>query len=1555
MDATAIPRLDTAASFSGVKTFGQPTATTTSPFVSTKPANVGIFSKIPAAAVYGTKAQVKPFDWTIPNMPTWPPVVQAIGGPSLANFPKGTNLTSAAPTSTTVISEPATGFTNVPTPKFEPDPEFIKKMVQEGNFSALTYEELNTLPADTLEIAAINLIPRWERFAEADELQGEYNHINNNFQNLANHKVFMNTLCACGDVERVPQTPPGEPPGWWESIVAEACATPLPKKRKDWPKFMKTLGLKQIPGLEAHVLNRKPKANVQTTTPKPIMDSPATIRVKQDLAATAVALQEIVNSLEGAPCERCLRIGRLYMDVKGEEHKLCKPCRKTSALVLTRVPKAKAKVPTPTTPPSEDDELPVKVNWTEEQQEQWLAKKAKEDKVVSKPTTPTVVRQSVQNIAKISEQRGLQKHPLGGFKTKEAELQYFLAKEEERIFAIPALVAQMREGKSSKFGNRAGAKFNEMQQWFNLPNTPGKTALDLCAAPGGATKLLLHKGYRVVAVTHPDGFKLFPELVNNKEVDVHMEDILKTTHFESHFVKKKPQIVFADGAVPGLECGSIDQESQNFDLLVMETKLILRNCAREGSAVLKFFSGLTEDTRVIIGNLSEAFAEWDIIKPDSSRPGNAELYFVGRGFKPSLGNKILNALNAKNCFNFSSLVRSKILKLAENRLKFLQSMVYLPPVSLTAQHIQFKHSIHYNKFKAIADARKAKWGDRFCIPDVQCGHFLREMVTNYKLAKATEDNWFYELHTKLAERYNKLQPLRTYQNFPMKIHQAVTGAGKTVEIEKKFDPWKDRFICPFNKLRDDFTRAIREKFPKATHDFAFTMDNALLRGDWASVRNVYVDEMTCLPIQWYILLMTLSPQAVIHLSGDVHQTGYMDKYGYMSANAAIIHWTEFLPAPKVSLETRRFSAVICDLLQNVCAYEIYPAKDSRFTRGDPPTKLTRSGMDDRIMDADLNIAYTNKTKKHLMEMNIQCSTVKACQGQSVQKVNLFMSNSKGDRDLYSVRELNIVALSRASHHLNIVDADVGTLNNIGWGLEVIPLNHEITTGLPFVPPTHVVEMHPLFEPPKKEVIGKDAEFDAHVLETSLPGEGLDLRVQKYAFDFSSPLSRSVISAGAIVKTTPELKRRLTYNAYGKAYTSSPQQSYFTALNRMANSSSTKGMMSMQATRSVADAARKKFLRDDIDFELFHMRLGESVMKVFDKYKKSGRLKDLEPIDYTVHGIIRMFIKAQTKIKDDMDQAHPGWEKLDPAKVNTVFGNKAGQPILAWATELNTAFCAFFRTMESMLIDSLKPEFIYANGLNDQQIEDALNGLPPWMKALCCDVSEYDSRQQVLTQEAEYVWFQMLCPNSSLDDYYHFRRGMRVVNNIISFYSGTKKSSGEPATLYANTTLIMIVMFLLCPTMIAGIFKGDDSCCFFKEATPPTPNIHVASKLINCEFKQYVTQIPEFCSYIYGGGTWVYNMKTWAKKLLDRNYSIHDKVAEREHQDYKLATLDKLRLVGETGSERYKDVVALHSAHTGASGAIVETWLEQARAFTLTPWNHFKSMLVTMDPDVSNRY
>jgi 23S rRNA U2552 (ribose-2'-O)-methylase RlmE/FtsJ len=88
------------------------------------------------------------------------------------------------------------------------------------------------------------------------------------------------------------------------------------------------------------------------------------------------------------------------------------------------------------------------------------------------------------------------------------------------------------------------------------------------------------------------------------------------------------------------------QEDSIFPLLMAEMILGLRTLAKGGCLIVKCFDTTERPTLDLIWLISRCFCTWSIIKPRTSRAGNAERYIVGKGYLGFDASDVLDVLES---------------------------------------------------------------------------------------------------------------------------------------------------------------------------------------------------------------------------------------------------------------------------------------------------------------------------------------------------------------------------------------------------------------------------------------------------------------------------------------------------------------------------------------------------------------------------------------------------------------------------------------------------------------------------------------------------------------------------------------------------------------------------------------------------------------------------------------------------------------------------------------------------------------------------------------------
>lgn len=100
------------------------------------------------------------------------------------------------------------------------------------------------------------------------------------------------------------------------------------------------------------------------------------------------------------------------------------------------------------------------------------------------------------------------------------------------------------------------------------------------------------------------------------------------------------------------------QEDTVLSLLIAEAILGLRVLAKGGCLIIKCFDTTEPATLDMLWLISRAFGEWAMIKPRTSRAGNAERYIIGRGFHGDCDDivRVLTAYQSQGIFTVPILL-----------------------------------------------------------------------------------------------------------------------------------------------------------------------------------------------------------------------------------------------------------------------------------------------------------------------------------------------------------------------------------------------------------------------------------------------------------------------------------------------------------------------------------------------------------------------------------------------------------------------------------------------------------------------------------------------------------------------------------------------------------------------------------------------------------------------------------------------------------------------------------------------------------------------------------
>jgi 23S rRNA (uridine2552-2'-O)-methyltransferase len=187
------------------------------------------------------------------------------------------------------------------------------------------------------------------------------------------------------------------------------------------------------------------------------------------------------------------------------------------------------------------------------------------------------------------------------------------------------------KAKIQGYRSRAAFKLIEIDQKFKLLH-PGQKVVDLGAAPGGWTQVVVEK---IKSQTHS----------KSKVIGVDLSPVLPiegATILEADFTDEETQnqllqhldgkahVVLSDMAAPA--CGMTDVDHLRIMALVEQAFIFAKDILLPGGAfVAKVLRGGTETQ--LLKELKQSFVKVAHFKPTSSRQDSAEMYVVGLQFR----------------------------------------------------------------------------------------------------------------------------------------------------------------------------------------------------------------------------------------------------------------------------------------------------------------------------------------------------------------------------------------------------------------------------------------------------------------------------------------------------------------------------------------------------------------------------------------------------------------------------------------------------------------------------------------------------------------------------------------------------------------------------------------------------------------------------------------------------------------------------------------------------------------------------------------------------------
>lgn len=413
---------------------------------------------------------------------------------------------------------------------------------------------------------------------------------------------------------------------------------------------------------------------------------------------------------------------------------------------------------------------------------------------------------------------------------------------------------------------------------------------------------------------------------------------------------------------------------------------------------------------------------------------------------------------------------------------------------------------------------------------------------------------------------------------------------------------------------------------------------------------------------------------------------------------------------------------------------------------------------------------------------------------------------------------------------------------------------------------------------------------------------------------------TVVKTGALNEGVKRVQKTIAGVKYGKAFQMrNPRQTIQTAISRLAYGKPRKNGQQWLAFSNLMNFQNrfKSLFKEELDISAPQETLNVTLVAVYKKYAATGQLKLIDDTLAPTQVYIREFLKDIEKIRG----------------LEGAYKNKVGQPIKAWMKELNGAFCTFFRACEKIFIDNLKPEFIYANGLNDDELQERMNAIHDWTDTAESDFQEFDESQSEFTQGLEKSVLDMFLRSDALKLYYEIRKAVRVTSSVHNGVNKAVKTSGEPATLFLNTVISFAIA--VCMTDLKKlrglVVKGDDILYFIDKLDDKTFTVQVCLEILGLPPKMLSNPVASFCGGLYAGGVYHYDYVRTAEKMISRPY------ARLQFTAYQESVKDKLK----PWFVNPEQVEANMAKHVGCSKEQANLCMQTLHSFTFLPWEEWE--------------
>nr|QQA03995.1 polyprotein [La Herreria hepevirus] len=660
-----------------------------------------------------------------------------------------------------------------------------------------------------------------------------------------------------------------------------------------------------------------------------------------------------------------------------------------------------------------------------------------------------------------------------------------------------------------------------------------------------------------------------------------------------------------------------------------------------------------------------------------------------------------------------------------------------------------------------------------------------------------------------------------------KLIVGVPGGGKTRAILSKCDPRDTSVIVPTQKMKEEYKI---KGFDSYTFHRSMT---AHLKP------NIVVDEAFTFPLCFLQAIQHIHGCKSVTFVGDPHQIGFIDFEMVYPDNEDPEKWLGSLPTERMA-ETYRCPKDVTYILNSEFGYEM--ESKSKVDRSITYHKTIPAG-------AAQNIVFTQAAKK----IYPSAITVHESQGSTYDVVNLILTDDSVRLRKDSSAHL-IVGITRHANELRVVNRTKGEPDERIFTHEFINNLHKIDFATPFnmpMPKETVLTVESAYTPmhTPARLFGADA-LD-NLLESVVSGHQDWECVTTHNFD--EPYSALTMAENFTPEDTTSLVEKLRMKGLmfdHTTYIKQPNMVLNTLISRYAKQTKNCAPAILD---EIAERVVTKFFESYVDPERFKLcefpKLEDQNKAIFDQLdamlnrQTDVKVEELN-FDRQTQLVIDFFIKQQHKAKFSPSDDHL-------SAVGSAEQLKAGQGISAWSKTMNGVLGNVIRDIQSRVPESFRDRVHIVNGINDVSglnmlnIEDMSH-----ISFVESDFSEFDSGQNDLTLRCEEMIMRKFhVPESAIFLYVSMRKKWKLsARDVATLYGAYKQHSGQPATLFGNSLVTLLIIAEVCDVTDALVLVKGDDCCILGKESLETAKLAAHNMNFAIPIKEITGRPPQFINY-----------------------------------------------------------------------------------------------------------